>query len=419
MNNKAFIMFTGTIARMGGAQMYVNNKASFMEKNGYDSYVFSGLRAPILINGLKKHEKGITDILEKFPIVLPSRIINKTIKKIASQIPLDRYNKIIIESNEAHMSVWAELFAQRTGAIHYSFILDEHFNFDPAYIPFFEFKYKRKELLFISKDSPKLFFGNRIKEQVENEPRLSAVCANVVEDIHDSKFDIIDYATFDIRLCHIGRLNKMYVPNVIEGFKKFALNHLDKKICIIFIGNQPEGYKPDMNKLIEEELVPLNNVTVYNMGYVFPIPQSLFDNIDVNVSSAGSSRVSAVRGVLTINMDAKDGNPIGVYGYTTNNNLYRENEPIIPLDTLLNEVCFSDYKQHHHYYGVEDIDETALKKHIDYILSLENDKKYYNVIKINPSIKKNIIAKYATTLLGLRQSQFIFNLFSRIGTGVK
>lgn len=407
--NDIFIMLTGTIARMGGAQMYVNNKASFMKKNGYQVFVFSGLLAPVLINGLKQYENTIIPELEKFPIVLPKREINNVLKRILCVIGNTKGSNVIIESNEAHMSIWAEMLAEKINARHYAFLLDESFSVDPGYIPFLKYKFDRNELLFISKDSPKLLFEKYYNTEPV-EPVLSAFCSNVVEDVADRRFDEIDYGQYDIVTCHIGRLNKIYVPNVITGLKLFSQKHLDKKLAFIFIGDQPKDFIPDMNLVIKDELSVLENVDVYNMGYVYPIPESMFKHLTVNISTAGSARVSAVRDVLTINMDAKDGQPIGVFGYTTNNNLYRENEPIIPLAELLEDVCFGDYRNKHHNNGVEDINETALQKHINYLSTLNAPLSWFNVIDIKPQNRKNKIAKFTTTILGTKLSQSIYDV---------
>ena len=62
-----YIIFTGTITRVGGAQIYVKNKVNYMKSLGWDVYVFSALDGPVIINGLSEFKNAIIPELNYYP----------------------------------------------------------------------------------------------------------------------------------------------------------------------------------------------------------------------------------------------------------------------------------------------------------------------------------------------------------------
>ena len=80
--DKFYIIFTGTIVRMGGAQLYVSNKAKRMKELGWKVLVFSGLKGPIMINDLLEYDNGIKDAFSIYPFLLSHKTINKIFDNI-------------------------------------------------------------------------------------------------------------------------------------------------------------------------------------------------------------------------------------------------------------------------------------------------------------------------------------------------
>ena len=250
-----YLIFTGSILNMGGAQMYVKNKTEYMRSAGWEVYVFSGLEGTVMLGGLMKYKDMIIPELDCYPDMISDRKKKQIIKLMMNIIDVSAPTEetIIIESNTLHMSCWAEMLAEKLRAKHYMFLLDEHFNYGEEYYDFIEFKYKRSETAVIKGDYIRALLKNRVKVDDPSRWQLNAFCTNVVEDIKDERFDHIGHDEFDCILCSLGRLNKSYIPNVAEGFEKFAAGNPDKKICCVFIGDQPVGYTPDINKLIERK----------------------------------------------------------------------------------------------------------------------------------------------------------------------
>ena len=154
---KTYVIFTGTIAGMGGAQLYVSNKASYLESRGWQMRIFSDRDAPILIPALQAHRDGIFPELHCWPQLLRRRDVERTLETLLGYIGSDP-GEILVESNTPHMSAWAELTAQKRNAKHFLFLLDEQYPMDPGFRPYFQEKFRRKELAVINRRALGLLF---------------------------------------------------------------------------------------------------------------------------------------------------------------------------------------------------------------------------------------------------------------------
>lgn len=376
---KKYIILTGTIARMGGAQMYVNNKVQFVRKEGWKPFVFSGLKGPVLIEGLKQYEYGIMSDLDESPQFYSKENQSKIIERLVKMIKFTDADEVIIESNTSHFSYWGELLAKRLKCKHFVFLLDETFDLTSDQKKYFEFKFRRGELSVIKERSLQLLFGEKVDIERPEQYVLVAPCNNVVEDVEDNRFNNIPYKKFDHVICSLGRLNKNYIPVVVEGFEKFARGTTDK-ILYIFIGSQPEDYPVDIPYKIKETFQGMNNVTLLMPGYVFPIPRSIMKKIDLAIASSGSAAVLADEGVTTITMDGEDGQPIGVLGYDTQERLFRNQPQKYTLCELINEVIFNNYLSDYKYHIEESLDdEVYMEQHFAFIEKSEKNKEYYDI----------------------------------------
>lgn len=409
---KRYLIFTGTIMNMGGAQMYISNKVKYMKSLGWNVEVFSGLQGRILLNNLQPYSSTVYTEMEWPPNYYNARKREQIINKIVTRINSAADDEVVIESSTGHMAAWAELVASRIKAKHFCFLLDERFDFDKAFVDFFRFKTKRHELALINKKSAQLLFG----EATEDVSILAAACNNVIEDIRDERFEAVPYQDFDYVVCSLGRLNKGYIPTVIDGFRSFALAHPEKKMAYIFIGDQPEFFTPDMRVVIREKFENVNNATVFQMGYVYPIPENFFEHVNAGVASAGSSRVLWNRNIPTISMDAKDGQPIGILGYTTTNTLYHDQEEIKSLQELLSMILVDDWIQGKPYtpFMIKDYEE-YLKEHLTFISKMPAKQEYYDVVSVRITDKKNRLRRDVISTLGLRNYKRLKGLLARRG----
>lgn len=220
---------------------------------------------------------------------------------------------MIIETGTDYTAYWGEFLAERIGAKHFVMLLDEkNSRIDENRIDFFKFKYDRKELACISPEAMKILFDeNNIK--ISEYYYLSVYCANSIED-YDSKItDMIPDA--DYKIATIGRLDKKFVPSIIDGVIEFAEKHGDKHIALCMFG----GAKQHILDGIKKRLDGVNNISCYISGYIFPIPLKAIKKCDVFVSGAASAGASARNGMPTVRMDVFNSTPKGLITDAANN----------------------------------------------------------------------------------------------------
>ena len=400
-----YVIFTGNIGDMGGAQMYVCNKAKYMKKKGWDVSVFSVASSEIHLDELKKYTGLIIPEMLYLPNCYKKKERESITERLVDLIGEDLDSECIIESNTANLSLWAELLAERINARHFCFLLDEEFSIDKSLLDFFKYKDRRNELAFIREKSYRLLFG---EDSVENVSLLKATCNNVTEDISELRFDSIWETQYDWAICSIGRLDKGYIPNVITGLKEFAMNNPDKMMAYIFIGDQSKDHSPNMHDVIDKELNTLLNVCVYDMGYTYPIPNNIFPHIDVGIASSGSCTVFWKNNVTTISIDAKDYEPIGVLGYTTSRTIYRQDEKSLPLSDLLEKILNQDYLKNMKYSEckAKSYDET-FEAHMFFIDNMNSCKQYFDVNGIKLKSMHSKMRKLILSVVGFRGYQLL------------
>ena len=366
---------------MGGAQMYISNKIKYLRGLGWSTTVISALDGPIAIDSLNEFNDNIIFELRFEPAMYSKGLIRRVVNRIKEII--GNADEAVIESLNSICSTWGEIIAKEINAKHISFLLDEKISIDKIYYDYFLFKLKRRELAFIKENSAVAFFNEiAIKNPPDYHYILNAVCNNVVEDIIDNRFDEINY-NVDYVLCSLGRLTKRYIKNAIDGISLFIEKNPNKKVTCVFIGDEIEDAKPSVKEYISEKIGRFKNVSLYTLGSVYPIPKSFLSHISVGIASAGSANVLYRNNVPTISMDSNDGEAIGVMGYTTVNSLFRENEPIIKLNVLLDLILNSNYlKEYTFVPSKTGSANKMLSEHIDFLNQSEPKKEYYRCFNL-------------------------------------
>ncbi len=306
---KTYIFIIRRICDITGAQQYVYNKMNYLESQGWRVLIFSSMRGHILIDGFRKFEHLILPPLYLSPVCYRKSEVRRTINKIISEIGDCNPDDTIIESDSLQRSVWAELVASRLKCRHLSMFVQEKYkrNNDPQ--SFIRFKYDRHELSCITKNAIQMLFGEDV-EKVRPDARFAAYCNNVILEAPD-KFSALLDPKADLTFGSLGRLAKPYVPFVVEAFRNYAANHLDKRFNIVFIGDSSEkGKKEDIHRAFKE----LSNVNLVMTGNVYPIPTPFAHKVDVFVSTAGASGATYNVGIPTVKVNALTGEPVGVIG---------------------------------------------------------------------------------------------------------
>jgi hypothetical protein len=178
--------------------------------------------------------------------------------------------------------------------------------------------------------------------------------------------------------------SKPFVEPMLRDVCAFAATHPDKTFQIVLFGGSPDA--GDIEK-VYAAVKDTPNVSIYVTGPIFPVPKHLLDKMDVFISSAGAARTSADAGYITITIDANDFEPIGVLGYTTNDNVHRN--PAIPHSStaeLLHRILIEkEFSQSAPTVALSSADfMESFKTHMECLERSCSDKQYYDINKLRP-----------------------------------
>lgn len=394
---RRYIFITADIHLVGGMQMYVAGKTEYLRRQGWSvaMFFYGENHGTCAYHILNDYVGGGLFELSRQPYEWTRRIRVNTINEMESVIKgvATDSEEIIIESQTDITALWGELLAERLNAKHVCLICNEKFRGHNKHyeenLDFFDFKHNRRELAGIHKESLRRMFAG-YKEVDEKECfSFSAANNDPIQDIENDKIDTLEKKDWNI--CYIGRAKKGYVPGIIDDISKFAKKHQEKRIQVIFVGDQSEHLVIINNKLLGQK-----NVTVSLLGDLVPIPRGLFRKIDVVIAGSGCAYCSAKERVPTIVADADNYLANGVLGYTTFDGIYREkNNRQMHFDEMLEEVLVKhittklpykmDEKPNSDYY---------YHQQMDFVFRSEQTKCYYKLNKNIPQIGIKDITKY-------------------------
>lgn len=406
---KKYIILTNFIDGVGGAQIYVKNKVKFFKELGWDVNVLYYGSGTIILTDLRCFENNGIPLLRCYPQGLSDRKINSIVDEIISNTDKNEYKEIIIESHEISLALWGELAAKQLEAKHFIFLLQETFPTLPQDIyDYLDFKHKRKELVGISSKSLEMLFHG-YKEISESERySLRAVCSNIVEDVSNKIIDSI--VKEDINIGSITRLEKPYVIPMINEIICFADYNKDKTIQLVIVGSSVSG---EIEKLIYNRAKNIPNLKVLITGYMYPVPRSLFKIIDIFIGVSGSAQATAAEGALTLTLDVRDSKPIGLLGYDTNNNIFRDSQNTESISTVLQRVLIEQPVTTKHN-GVKKYDfREVFQTHLEFIYSGADNKAYYEVRRMRISLY-DMAKKITLRILGVKYYQRLVNLRTKL-----
>lgn len=389
---KNYIFITFSIINAGGSQLYVRNKAEYLQKNGYNVYVFSATEGSVLINGLKKYKPYIIHDLAYSPLVLSNMTINNVLNRISESVCFDK-TETIVETHSIQFGLWGELLAEKKHAKHFLYSLEES-NSLPN-ISFLEFTtYKWRQIAFagIMKRSLITFFNKYGITISDNQAYwLPAYCNNPVEDIPSN----VDLVSDRVNICLMGRLNKGFMRPSAQAIADYIKTNISTSYNVVIIGGGEESIEKDFVNIFKD----LSNANLILTGFLSPISYNLISKMDVVVTSSGCCTAAWSQGLVVISIDGKDYNPIGVFKYTTENSLFRTDEPMVPLQHLLDDVLVKrKYPQKVQGFVPLTYD---FKDHIDFINNMKNCYSYYKVLDIPISYKLKVIENIKRFLYNL------------------
>ena len=379
---KKYIILTSAIRNAGGAQQYAANKLSYMESHGWEPFVFFYYDGEIKINYLKKFAGYFIPELGNSVNSISNSVISRVLTKIAQFVKNDN-DEIVVESDGLHLSFWGEIIAKSISAKHVMFPLEEVFwKISKREAAFFDFKIKRDEIMTGSQKRLKQVFQRYYQPEYSNHIHgVTAYCSNVV-DYTPTEIPSELLTDDSVKILSIGRLKKPYIIPMLQDIKGFAINHPMKKISLIMIGGDND---PSIEQNIKTIFIDVKNVTLFMLGYVFPIPYDWIKISDVCIASSNSVLVSANEGIPTIVIDGHDLKAIGVFGFTTTNKVFRSEEPIISVSTLLDEILVEGkYPKTLKDNSQNDEFDKYFQPHLDFLQKTTQGLAYYDVNIIYP-----------------------------------
>lgn len=397
---KNYILLTGTIFGIGGGQLYTRNKAVFLRETGWNVLVFSALNGTVRISGLEDDASNVIPQLSRNPSLFPAAERKKVLEMLGNSLKSPE-SHTVIESHTIEASLWGEMLAEKIKGKHFVYLLGENFARQPEYVMnFLDFKHKRREMAGIVEKSLEVIFDGYKELSGKERYHLQAVCSNSVEDVENPVINGL--CPKDINIGSIGRLDKRYVPPMVDEISKFAAANPDVEIQLILVGGSPDG---TAEKEILAKTQSTGNLSTVITGYMFPIPRKLFGITDFFISAAGSAIVSAGEGVPTLSLDVRNSMPIGLLGIETTDILYGGGAKEESISELLQEFLIRQKMRKSAnpgkgYVKVSDFRE-EFRKHIDFIENSNASKEYYTIFFPGSGVKDKI-RRSMISVLGIK-----------------
>lgn len=369
---KKYIFITFSIINAGGSQIYVRNKVNYLRKNGYEVVVFSAMEGPVLIDGLREFTRLIDIDLADVPQVLTKCGRKRTLEKLVSVIG-ECTTDSVIESHSTNFGIWGEMLAKRLGIKHLLYSLEENnlaLNYE--HLDFLKFKLRQHAFCgIIERSLPTLFSKYGIELSKEQSYFLPAYCNNPIDDIVTE----IILPEADYTICLMGRLNKGFMLPSAEAIARYVDKNASKKYNVVIIGGGEDEHN------FRKCFSGIKNCHCIMTGFLMPIPYSLLTKMDVVITSAGCCSTCRNVGVTVISIDGNDFSPIGIFGQTTQNSLFRTKEPAIPLSTWLDDVIV-DKKFYNHIIPFKPI-EYDFSAHLSFTDKIDTSMGYFDVNSIH------------------------------------
>ena len=305
---ETYVMIARHLGTISGEKIYAYNKLAYMLSLGWRVMYFSGNREQ-LPDKLSGCIHRVYPAVSYAPDCYSKGEVRRTVERIAAEIGDAGDAECIIESDAVNRSAWAELVAARVGARHVAFLLQEKHSYDPETKRFLRFKYDRHELAGINPASVNMILGDDSVER-RDDTVITAYCNNVVEDCEDTVTARLSPEA-DLVFGSLGRLDKGCVPAILQGFKAYAASHPEQRIELVLIGG---AMRKKRIRWIRREMRECGNIRLTVTGFMYPIPRTLIEKIDLFVSTAGSTDVTYRFHRPTIKVHPLTGEPVGVFG---------------------------------------------------------------------------------------------------------
>ena len=376
-----YIFLTPELGTMGGSQMYVCNKSTYLRMKGWNVKIVYFTESELLIKKLGEFESIYApELAWGVQYYLPSRV-KKIINRLVSTLNISDTD-VYIESCLFQLAFWGEMLASKLRAKHILHFLEEDIpSFSKRVSFFMEFKLSRWECMNASEKSLKRLFKTFYKPEYKNyEFKTDFFCSNVFQKSEIAIESNIHFEKADDTILSIGRLDKSYIQEMVEQVIKFSNKYNNRRINLVLIGGSPNGKS---EKVIERTLMSVHNVRTYILGYLFPIPERIVKSANIAIATSNSVLIPYNLGIPTIAVDSNDHFAIGLYGIDTLHKVFRIDEMPVPIGEYLEKVLIKkDFPMYDTVIVMKSEDEILdehFKGQVEYVRKTSNDGIYYNI----------------------------------------
>lgn len=381
---KLYILMTGSLDGVNGVVLYVRNKIKYMQQMGWDVVLMHShdTKKKIYVEDLKRWNKPqyTFPFLDNYPACYGKKKLENIITQVIGKLPnTNLVEKSVIETLNYKRACWGELLAKHLHARHIFLSTTENpYILNNEYFKFLRFKFERNELKGIQESSMMRLFEGWMHLNPSPSHTVPAYCQNCIDDI-ESPFEEAYRIDEDYHICTIGRMDKKYVLPMIEGIREFC-KETHKTVQLFIFGG---AYSNEARQKVENVLREFKYLNSVVTDFIFPVPISLLEKMDLAIATAGAAIGLNEVGLPTISMDSQDGEPIGLMGVTTNAAIYRTDEEKITLSEWLKKVLIDKASQR----NIQKIDYSAnlsqeMVKHGQWLEDVNSPLIYFDTSKI-------------------------------------
>lgn len=403
---KYIFLFVG-VGLVGGGQIYIKNKAQYLEKQGYGVYVlYFHYHKEISIKYLERFKEGYFPDLGLNYLCLTYGRKKDNLNKMIEYIDFNNGDEVTIESNSVLVSLWGEELAKYTNGKHVIFSVSERNTVSDSLVKYLEFKYLRKELAAIKAE----FFSELYKKSkvVPNNgvKKLIAFLGDPVEDYEEPIINNLELKEKNI--CILGRMEKNYVKYSCMELAQYIAKYPGVNFAITIIGTVDKTVAAQIKKMFQS----YTNVNINILNAMHPIPKKIFSMFDLFIGGAGCASLPYRQGALTLCVDVNEGKPLGFMGYDVLTS-FEKNTAAKEFGFYLDEALFCrTYEERKKETQKFTTQKECFSEHDNFIKNSEAKKEYFSFKNITAAPKEYIITFFRVTL-GVKNYRRLHKLFTQ------
>lgn len=377
--SKTYVFMNRRIIGIDGSIQYIYNKSTFLKSKGYKVIVLSVCSGKILVKSFEDYSKYIIPDMRFVPSLFRKSERDRIVDRALSLLNDYSNDELIIESTSPVSALWGELIAKKLNCRHVYFHLMEKTTIREDLRDFCRYKYERGELAGITAKTVPLLLGDDTVQPIE----ISAYCNNVFADCEDS-FSAKLNPKAKYTIGSIGRLEKPYVPIFADRLAQYFEKNQDIQYNLIMIGGDGNGKAANHLHQVFDQCPNVNFIIT---DYIYPIPLSLINNIDLFISTAGSSGATYKLKKPTIKLHPITGIPIGIIGcdFKLREKTMYDAEPSFSIENCVERIISGDAKiVYEHTFDEENNDAMSkeFERQLNLVLSNQANLCYYDTQKI-------------------------------------